>query len=85
MNFFMNSSIYILGLVLQWLKEEGGAVGMEERNKLKSDALYQTIDNSNSFYWYIYFILFTKGIVHCICHMQRLSHNWAGVSFLFRW
>ena len=42
----------MLGLVLEWLKEEGGANSMQERNKHKSDALYETIDKSNEFYWY---------------------------------
>ncbi len=43
-------SIYIMGLVLEWLKENGGAEGMQERNTAKATALYEFIDRSNGFY-----------------------------------
>ncbi|MCA1055353.1 3-phosphoserine/phosphohydroxythreonine transaminase [Rossellomorea aquimaris] len=42
-------SIYVLKLVLQWVKENGGVEGMEERNKEKADHLYSYIDQSNLF------------------------------------
>jgi len=43
-------SIYIMGLVYEWLKQNGGAQGMAERNAIKSAAVYNAIDNSNGFY-----------------------------------
>ncbi|MBF0183879.1 MAG: 3-phosphoserine/phosphohydroxythreonine transaminase [Magnetococcales bacterium] len=42
-------AIYILGLVLQWTKEQGGVAAMEQRNIRKAAKLYAAIDNS-SFY-----------------------------------
>lgn len=43
-------NIYILGLVLQWVKDEGGVEKMEENSKLKSQAVYEAIQKSNGFY-----------------------------------
>ncbi len=40
---------YLSGMVFKWLKEQGGLVEIEKRNKAKADLLYKTIDNS-SFY-----------------------------------
>lgn len=48
-------SIYILGLVLQWVKDEGGVEKMEENSKLKSQAVYEAIQKSNRFYQYVYY------------------------------
>ena len=42
--------IYMLGLVLQWAKEQGGVTAIEQRNKEKAGLLYDTIDSSNGFY-----------------------------------
>ena len=42
-------AIYILGLVLQWTKDQGGVAAMEQRNIRKAEKLYATIDAS-SFY-----------------------------------
>ena len=39
-------SIYIAGLVFQWLKRQGGMAAMEARNIAKAELLYQAIDNS---------------------------------------
>lgn len=39
-------SLYLAGLVFQWLKDLGGLTGMAEINKRKADKLYATIDNS---------------------------------------
>lgn len=47
-------SIYIMGLVLEWLKENGGAEGMQERNTAKATALYEFIDRSNGFYKWVF-------------------------------
>jgi len=38
---------YIAGLVFQWLKDQGGLVGMEKINRDKATKLYQTIDQSD--------------------------------------
>ncbi len=37
---------YLLGLVLEWVKEQGGVTAMESRNKAKADKLYAAIDAS---------------------------------------
>lgn len=37
---------YLLGLVLQWLKAEGGIAAIEQRNIRKAEKLYQAIDQS---------------------------------------
>ena len=41
---------YIVGLVLRWMKAEGGLQVFAERNAAKSALLYQRIDQSNGFY-----------------------------------
>lgn len=38
--------IYLLGLILKWVKDLGGLEAMAERNKAKADALYGFIDAS---------------------------------------
>lgn len=38
---------YLLGLVLQWLKQQGGVAAIEQRNIRKAAKLYQAIDNSS--------------------------------------
>jgi phosphoserine aminotransferase len=43
-------SWYVIGLVLQWIKAQGGAAAMEKQNAEKAHILYQAIDNSNGFY-----------------------------------
>jgi phosphoserine aminotransferase len=37
---------YLLGLVLQWLKQQGGVAAIEQRNIAKAGRLYQAIDAS---------------------------------------
>jgi phosphoserine aminotransferase len=39
-------SWYLCGLVLKWLKEQGGVEGIEQRNIAKAARLYQAIDQS---------------------------------------
>ncbi|NQZ53350.1 MAG: 3-phosphoserine/phosphohydroxythreonine transaminase [Piscirickettsiaceae bacterium] len=39
-------SLYMAGLVFQWIKDLGGLTGMAEINKRKADKLYAAIDNS---------------------------------------
>ena len=41
--------IYMLGLVLDWVEEQGGLEGMEKLRNLRSSMLYDTIDNSRLF------------------------------------
>jgi phosphoserine aminotransferase len=43
-------SIYIVGLVLKWLKGLGGLPAMYKINQEKADLLYKAIDNSGGFY-----------------------------------
>ncbi|XP_078253116.1 phosphoserine aminotransferase [Rhinoraja longicauda] len=43
-------SIYIMGLVLQWIKNSGGAEGMERNSAVKSKLIYDLIEGSNGFY-----------------------------------
>ncbi len=38
--------IYLLGLILAWVKESGGLAAMGERNRAKAAALYAAIDGS---------------------------------------
>ena len=43
-------SIYIVGLVLKWLKELGGLPAIAKINTEKADLIYQAIDRSGGFY-----------------------------------
>lgn len=43
-------SIYMVGLVLKWLKGLGGLPGMYKLNQEKASLLYKTIDQSGGFY-----------------------------------
>lgn len=43
-------SVYMVNLVLQWLKKNGGLKAMEQRNLDKSDLIYKAIDQSGGFY-----------------------------------
>ncbi|TVX96505.1 3-phosphoserine/phosphohydroxythreonine transaminase [Cohnella terricola] len=43
-------AIYMAGEVLKWVKANGGAAGMEARNREKADLLYGTIDDSQGYY-----------------------------------
>jgi len=43
-------SIYMLGLVLEWIKSQGGALAIGKRNAKKSSTVYSAIENSNGFY-----------------------------------
>lgn len=39
--------IYLLGLVMEWIKRQGGLVKIEEHNRTKADVLYTAIDKSD--------------------------------------
>ncbi|XP_061671924.1 phosphoserine aminotransferase [Syngnathoides biaculeatus] len=43
-------SIYIMCLVLEWIKSNGGAAAMDALNKRKSDLIYDIINSSDGFY-----------------------------------
>ena len=43
-------SIYIVGKVAAWIKNNGGLEEMAKRNSSKAKILYEAIDNSNDFY-----------------------------------
>ena len=43
-------SIYMVGKVVRWIKEQGGLSVMAERNARKAKILYDAIDNSDGFY-----------------------------------
>jgi phosphoserine aminotransferase len=43
-------SIYVAGLIFQWLKKQGGLAAIERHNAEKAALLYACIDNSQGFY-----------------------------------
>lgn len=43
-------SVYMVDLVLRWVKNNGGLEMMEKRNKEKAGYIYATIDNSGGYY-----------------------------------
>lgn len=43
-------AIYIMKLVLEWFKEQGGLEKIDEINREKADLIYRVIDESNGFY-----------------------------------
>ncbi|PLT31221.1 3-phosphoserine/phosphohydroxythreonine transaminase [Peribacillus deserti] len=43
-------AIYLLSLVLEWTKKNGGIAGIEDINRQKAALLYKTIDESDGFY-----------------------------------
>ena len=43
-------SIYMAGLIFQWLKRQGGIGAMEDRNKAKAQLLYDAIDSSDFYF-----------------------------------
>jgi phosphoserine aminotransferase len=43
-------SVYVVHLVLKWLKEQGGLKAMHAHNKKKADLLYTALDEHSDFY-----------------------------------
>jgi len=43
-------SIYMCGLVFEWLKKHGGMEGVGKVNQMKASLVYEAIDQSNGFY-----------------------------------
>ncbi|MBJ7572495.1 3-phosphoserine/phosphohydroxythreonine transaminase [Bacillus halotolerans] len=62
-------AIYMLSLVLEWLKKNGGVEAAEQRNEQKAQVLYSCIDESNGFY---------KG------HARKDSRSRMNVTFTLR-
>ena len=40
-----------MGLVFQWIKQNGGVDGMSKKSEVKSKLIYDIIDQSNGFYY----------------------------------
>ncbi|MGE5582854.1 MAG: 3-phosphoserine/phosphohydroxythreonine transaminase [Bacillota bacterium] len=59
-------AVYIMNLVLKWVKNNGGLKTIEERNRDKAAYIYNAIDNSGGFY---------KG------HAQKGSRSLMNVTF----
>lgn len=57
--------IYMLGLTLDWISEQGGLEGMEKLKQLRSSMLYDTIDSSKLFH----------------CHAEKGSRSGMNVTF----
>ena len=58
-------NIYMLGLVLDWIDEQGGLEGMEKLRTLRSGMLYDVLDNSRLFH----------------CHAEKGSRSGMNVTF----
>lgn len=43
-------SIYIMGLVFEWMKEQGGLAAIEDNNTYKATTVYKLVDTSQGFY-----------------------------------
>lgn len=43
-------AVYLLGLVMEWAKEQGGVAEISAKNAVKARLVYQTIDESQGFY-----------------------------------
>ncbi|MFJ7731749.1 3-phosphoserine/phosphohydroxythreonine transaminase [Lysinibacillus sp. NPDC097231] len=48
-------AVYIVNLMLKWIRNNGGVEAIEKRNRQKADLIYSTIDKSGGFY---------NGLVH---------------------
>lgn len=59
-------AIYLLSLVLEWVKEQGGVAEIEKINNVKAGIIYKAIDESEGFY---------KG------HAQKDSRSHMNVTF----
>lgn len=44
-------AVYVVGLVLKWIKEKGGLAALEQFNVNKTKLIYDVIDESNGFYY----------------------------------
>lgn len=46
----LNSSIYVMGRVLQWVERNGGVEGMAKLAAKKASLVYGAVEESNGFY-----------------------------------
>ncbi|CAI5786902.1 phosphoserine aminotransferase [Podarcis lilfordi] len=59
-------SIYITGLVLDWVRNNGGAAAMDKLSQMKSQMIYDIIDGSSGFY---------------VCPVEKKSRSRMNVPF----
>lgn len=59
-------AIYMLSLVLEWVKEQGGVAEIEKRNNKKANIIYEAIDESDGFF---------KG------HAEKDSRSFMNITF----
>ncbi|XP_043403158.1 phosphoserine aminotransferase isoform X1 [Chelonia mydas] len=59
-------SIYIMSLVLEWIKNNGGAAAMDKLSSVKSQMIYDIIDKSNGVY---------------VCPVEKKSRSRMNVPF----
>jgi phosphoserine aminotransferase len=43
-------SIYLMGLVLKWIRKQGGLGAMEKSNREKAEVIYQALESAGGFY-----------------------------------
>lgn len=83
-------AIYMIGLVCDWLKGEGGVMEMERRNIEKAAILYNAIDASDGFYtghaepgvrsvMNVVFRLSSAGLDHQFCNAAA-THGFDGLK-----
>ncbi len=58
--------IYIVRLVLEWMKEKGGLGVIEEQNRAKQDVIYDAIGQNSDYYF---------------GHAQKDSRSWMNITF----
>jgi len=58
-------NIYVMGLVMQWLKDQGGTAAMAKINEEKAQTLYRVLDAS----------AFYRGTAH-VDHRSRMNVTW---------
>jgi len=58
--------IYIVKLVLEWMKEKGGLAVIEEQNRAKQEVIYDTIGQNSDYYF---------------GHAQKDSRSWMNITF----
>ncbi|MFN7950430.1 MAG: 3-phosphoserine/phosphohydroxythreonine transaminase [bacterium] len=56
--------VYLVGLTLAWIEEQGGLAAIEKANEAKAKVLYDAIDGSNGFY---------RGSVTNRAHRSRMN------------
>ena len=43
-------AVYVVGLMMEWIDQQGGLVGVQKRNEGKAKLLYDAVDSSNGFF-----------------------------------